>query len=70
MHGPRETSTPGKLTSSWDDYLTAVFGVDSNSSHVTTTSYEFDYYNSCHDRDSYYNGAFYSSGGIPNCPHT
>jgi hypothetical protein len=49
-----------------------VFGVDSNRSHVTTTSYESDYYNSCHDhwRDSYYNGAFYSSGGIPNCPHT
>jgi hypothetical protein len=54
----------------WDDFLTAVFGVDSNSSHVTTTSYEFDYYNSCGDhwRDSYYNSAFYASGGIKNCP--
>ena len=57
---------------SWDDFLTAVFGVDSNDSHVTTTSYEFDYYNSCHDhwRDSYYGGAFYESGGIQNCPRS
>ncbi len=57
--------------STWDDFLTAVFGVDSSDSHVTTTSYEFDYYNSCGDhwRDSQYNdGTFYSSGGIGICP--
>jgi hypothetical protein len=58
--------------SSWDDFLNAVFGVDSNDSHVTTTSYEFDYYNTCGDhwRDSYYNGTFFSSGGISVCPRT
>jgi hypothetical protein len=56
--------------SSWDEFLTSVFDVDSNDSHVSTVSYEFDYDNSCgnHWRDSYYNGAFYSSGGILNCP--
>lgn len=54
---------------SWDQFLTAVFGVDSNDSHVSTVSYEFDYKNTCHDhwRDSYYGGSFYSSGGISNC---
>jgi hypothetical protein len=54
----------------WDDFLQAVFGVDSNSSNVSTTSYEFDYYSDCssnHWRDSYYNGSFYSTGGIENC---
>ena len=54
----------------WDDFLTAVFGVDSNDAHVATTVYEFDYYNECGDhwRDSYYNGTFYATGGITDCP--
>ena len=59
----------------WGDFLLAVFNVSADPSQgdtaqVKTTSYEFDYYNSCHDhwRDSEYNGAFFSSGGIGICP--
>jgi hypothetical protein len=55
---------------SWDDFLTAVFGVNSSDSHVSDVSYEFDYYNSCHNhwRDSFYGGAFLATGGIGICP--
>jgi hypothetical protein len=55
---------------SWDDFLTAMFGVNSTDSHVSDISYEFDYYNHCgqHWRDSFYSGAFFASGGIGICP--
>ena len=62
-------------TSSWPDFLGAVFHVEAdpgqgNTSNVTTTSYEFDYYNACnneHYRDTFYSGEFVSSGHITDC---
>jgi hypothetical protein len=61
---------------SWVDFLGAVFGLpvsisDPNAATpAPTTSYEFDYYNTCGDhwRDAFYDGAFEGGGSIRNCP--
>jgi hypothetical protein len=60
----------------WVGFLTKVFGIsveaaDPNSANpAPTTSYEFDYYNSCgnHWRDAFYNGASAGGGFIADCP--
>jgi hypothetical protein len=55
--------------SSWADFLGSVFHL-THPDAAPTTSYEFDYYNACHDhwRDSFYGGSFIGSGSIDNCP--
>jgi hypothetical protein len=62
--------------SDWVGFLTSVFHIsndaaDPNSATpAPTTSYEFDYYNSCGDhwRDAFYGGASTGGGSIGNCP--
>jgi hypothetical protein len=72
-----DASTPGfdynpdatvPATGDWAGFFTAVFGVDV-SAQDNTTSYEFDYTNACSDhwRDSFYNGAFSTTGDIGDC---
>jgi hypothetical protein len=53
----------------WAGFFTAVFGVDL-SAVDNTTSYEFDYRNSCADhwRDAFYAGVFDTTGDIGDCP--
>jgi hypothetical protein len=52
---------------SWDSFLNAVFGV--SLADTTFVSYEFDYYDSCHDhwRDANYSGTSQQSGTIGDC---
>jgi len=60
----------------WVGFLTKVFGInaeaaDPNSANpAPTTSYEFDYYNSCSDhwRDAFYGGSSSGGGSIGDCP--
>jgi hypothetical protein len=61
-----DASMQGVVT--WNDFLTKFFGLPAGIDPVTT-SYEFDYYNSCgnHWRDSYFGGASVGSGTIGDC---